>query len=366
MSPYLQSIKIIDMNLTICRFLIVSTISVVFFCDNYYAQAVRQNPSANICNSASPINGLYRIDTESSDKLYSIIEEATSKVPFGEQQQFFIDLAVRLTPPDLLAIECRGTRVSLGSSRAARVDFPADGATRRVRTADNQFVSSRIQFSRGNLIFTSSGKDDGNLSFTFTPMENGKRLRVTRRISEAELSSPVVIRTIYDKIADVARWDIYGESRGERQIAGRRNNSNVSPDIPGARSARTPDTDVDAIRQSLNQWIAATNALDIEKQMSFYMPQLQAFYLARNASKSSVRIEKTRSFASAKSINISAAEPEIIFQDTGRTAIMRFRKKYYIENASRSRRGEVVQELRWRKTNNGWKIFSERDIRVIS
>jgi len=45
---------------------------------------------------------------------------------------------------------------------------------------------------------------------------------------------------------------------------------------------------------------------------------------------------------------------------------MRFRKKYQIENASGSRRGEVVQELRWRKTIDGWKIFSERDIRVIS
>ena len=353
------------MNLRSRHFVIVLTILLVFFCKKYDAQTVRKNLNPNVCNKTSALNGVYRIDTESSDKLYSVIEEATGKVPFGEQQQFFIDLAVRLTPPDLLAIECRGNRVSLGSSRAARVEFPADGVTRRVRAADNQIISSRISLSRGNLIFNSSGRSDGNLSFTFTPIENGKRLRVTRRISAEELTNPIVIETVYNKIADVARWDIYGEPQPKEQLA-ENDASDISPVGRGVRNGRFSDSEVNVIRESLDQWIAATNALDIGKQMAFYMPQLQAFYLARNASRNSVRLEKTRAFASAKSIEIRAEEPEIIFQDGGRTAIMRFRKKYQIENASSSRRGEVVQELRWRKTIDGWKIFSERDIRVIS
>ena len=353
------------MNLRSTHCVIVLTILLVLFCEKYAAQTVRENLDPNVCNKTFALNGVFRIDTESSDKLYSVIEEATGKVPFGEQQQFFIDLAVRLTPPDLLAIECRGNRVSLGSSRAARVEFPADGITRRVRAADNQIVSSRISLSRGNLIFNSSGRSDGNSSFTFTPIENGKRLRVTRRISAEELIKPIVIETVYNKIADVARWDIYGETQAEKQVAGN-DAAAISPTVRVARSARLPNSDVASIRELLIQWIAATNALDIEKQMAFYMPQLQAFYLARNASRNSVRMEKTRAFASAKSIDIRAEEPEIIFQEGERTAIMRFRKKYRIENASSSRRGEVVQELWWRKTNDGWKIFSERDIRVIS
>jgi hypothetical protein len=44
---------------------------------------------------------------------------------------------------------------------------------------------------------------------------------------------------------------------------------------------------------------------------------------------------------------------------------MRFRKVYDIRNARNSRSGEVIQELRWQQTNRGWKIFSERDIKVI-
>src|SRR6187549_1607940 len=82
-----------------------------------------------------PLAGAYRIDVESSDKLYSVVKGARSTVPFGDQQRFFMDLSTRLTPPDMLAIECSGKRVSLASSRAPKTSFLADGVTRSERTA---------------------------------------------------------------------------------------------------------------------------------------------------------------------------------------------------------------------------------------
>ena len=342
----------------------IFAILIVCLCGTLSAQNTRGRITQNVCNSASALTGVYRIDVDRSDKLFSVIEGATSKVPYSEQQQFFMDLAVRLTPPDLLAIECRGSRVSLGSSRAPRVEFLADGITRSVRNAEGRAVRTRIGIERDSLIFTSSGKSDDNLSFTFTPLENGKRLRVTRRISAEELIEPVVIQTVYNKIADVVRWDVYGEEQSDKQVA-KRENEKTPPVVPDVRSAGTESGKADAIREALNQWIDATNNRDIEKQMSFYMPELKAFYLARNASRNSVRIEKNRAFAAAKLIDIRAAEPEIIFQDGGQMAIMRFRKKYRVENNSKTRSGEVVQELRWQQTNGGWRIFSERDIKVL-
>ena len=351
---------------------ILTAILLLGFCAATLSAQVSQNRvTRDVCSAASPLNGVYRINIESSDKLYSVIEGASSNVPFGEQQMFFNDLAVRLTPPDLLAIECHGSRVSLGSSRARQVEFIADGVTRSSRQTDGRIVRSRIAFERGGLTFNSSGKSDDNLSFTFAPIENGRRLRVTRRISAQELNAPVVINTIYEKIADTARWDIFDDSQTDTQVSkqtANRNNAAKTPvaATPVERTAREQSREADTLHEALDQWIDATNRRDIAKQMSFYVPQLEAFYLARNATRSVVRTEKARAFASAKLIDIRAAEPEIIFQDGGRAAIMRFRKKYNIVDASRSRRGEVVQELRWRQTNDGWKIFSERDIRVIS
>ncbi len=347
------------------RIIIIFTILLACFCGTIDAQTARERTTQNVCGAASGLTGVYRISVADSDKLYSVIEGASSNVPYGEQQQFFMDLAVRLTPPDLLAIECRGNRVTLGSSRAPRVVFQADGVTRRARAANGQITRSRIGLERDSLVFSSSGGSNDNLSFSFTPLENGQRLRVTRRIAAKELVEPVVIQTVYNKVADVARWDIYGESQADRQTA-RQDSRTASPAVSqSSRTARIESDEAVDIRDALNQWIEATNRRNIEKQMSFYMPELQSFYLVRNASRNSVRVEKIR-LSAAKTIDIRAEEPEIIFQDGGRTAIMRFRKKYRVEDKSRIRRGEVVQELRWQRTGGGWRIFSERDIKVIS
>jgi hypothetical protein len=181
------------------RILVILTMLLAGFCATTDAQAVRERTTQNVCSATAGLTGVYRIDTENSDRLYSIIEEASSNVPFAEQQQFFMDLAVRLTPPDLLAIECRGNRVTLGSSRAQKVVFQADGVTRSSRGGNGQVVRSRINLEPDKLVFSSSGGSNDNLSFSFTPLENGQRLRVTRRISSKELVEPVVIQTVYNK-----------------------------------------------------------------------------------------------------------------------------------------------------------------------
>jgi ketosteroid isomerase-like protein len=119
------------------------------------------------------------------------------------------------------------------------------------------------------------------------------------------------------------------------------------------------------LRNQLTRWVAATNSGNVKGQMSFYMPRVHAFYRARNVPRSSVRAEKARLTANASSINISTSEPQITISEDGRSAIMLFRKSYQIESSSESRQGEVLQELRWIKTDSGWKITSERDLRVL-
>jgi hypothetical protein len=132
-------------------------------------------------------------------------------------------------------------------------------------------------------------------------------------------------------------------------------------------STRTSSEPGDArteLRSLRDGWIAATNARDIERQLSFYAPTLEAFYLQRGVSRQSVRAEKTRLLAQADVIAVQAGEPETSISADGRTATMRFRKSWDFKGAQPSS-GEVIQELRWAKTDAGWKITSERDIQVI-
>lgn len=352
------------------RLIIFLAILLIGFGETVEAQKTRSRVAPGDCASMPGLNGVFRINVDESDRLYSVIEGATSKVPYRDQQQFFIDLAVRLTPPDLLTIECRGNRVSLGSSRSPRVEFIADGNVRSARAANGQFVRSRILFERDGLTFSSNGGGD-NLNFKFTPLDSGNRLRVTRRIAAQELIEPVIITTVYEKIGDLTRWDIFDKSLADEQFAKQTAEPKtvVTEQKSSIKSVKqTPRAeydDADILKSRLESWIEATNRRDLEEQMSFYMPVLKAFYLARNAPQSLVRDEKNRVFASARVIDINAEQPEIIFQDNGRTAIMRFRKKYNVVNGARSRSGEVIQELRWQKADGDWKIFSERDIRVL-
>jgi ketosteroid isomerase-like protein len=158
------------------------------------------------------------------------------------------------------------------------------------------------------------------------------------------------------------------------------------PEAPAAEAARSPrapsraevSTVADAekpadgrteaeLRGALDGWVAATNARDVQRQMQFYGQTLDSFYLSRNASREAVREEKARLFGAASAVDVRADAPDIRLGRDGRTAVMRFRKRYQIGGAAggTGRSGEVLQELRWRRTPNGWKIVGERDLRVL-
>jgi len=313
--------------------------------------------------AAAQLTGLYRIDLARSDKLYSVVAGASSNLPFGEQQKFFIDLTVRLTPPDLLAIERRGRRITLASSRAPRIDFDADGITHSERGGDGQIVNTLAALRPNGLTVSVSGQSEDKFNVTFEPLDGGRSLRVTRRLSNEQLTQPVLIRSVYEKISGIPQWDIYDAPPPRPGLPPE--NPPVASAGASARTARGVERDAAALRRALDEWIDATNARDIDRQMSFYPPVMRAFYLQRNASRGAVRAEKERVFLGARTIEVRAAAPELIFQESGRAAVMRFRKTYAIEGGGQNRRGEVVQELRWQLTPQGWKIYSERDVRVI-
>jgi serine/threonine-protein kinase len=118
------------------------------------------------------------------------------------------------------------------------------------------------------------------------------------------------------------------------------------------------------LRTLLKDWIMATNTRDVNRQMEFYAPTLESFYLRHNATRTAVREEKARLFRQLSSVNVTATEPEVMIGSDGKTAAMRFYKSWNFTGA-RTESGEVIQELRWRKTEGGWKIISERDLQRI-
>lgn len=159
------------------------------------------------------------------------------------------------------------------------------------------------------------------------------------------------------EIADAPQKEIIETAAGRQPSA---RNSDAADDV--AAAAKDEEA---ALRGALEDWVAATNARDIGRQMTFYGPTVNAFYRARNAPSALVRAEKEHVFRNADSVDIRVAKPQISVAPDGRSATMRFRKSYSIAGGGQDRRGEVVQELRWLLVNGKWRIVSERDLRVI-
>jgi hypothetical protein len=112
------------------------------------------------------------------------------------------------------------------------------------------------------------------------------------------------------------------------------------------------------------EWLDATVACDFTAQSRFYPETMEAFYLWRDVPKAAVLAEKRLVFERARTIKIKIEPPQILVDDGARSARMYFRKTYMIKGRV-NRQGEVLQELRWVKSDDQWKIVSERDLRVI-
>jgi hypothetical protein len=138
-----------------------------------------------------------------------------------------------------------------------------------------------------------------------------------------------------------------------------------SPTSAALSDEQRAQEDISSLRVALEGWIAATNARDPERLMQFYSSQVDAFYRARNVSREFVRADRARLFQRADSIAVTAGDAEINMSRDDQTAAMRFRKGYVIKVDGRERRGEVIQQLQWERTAEGWKITSERDVKVL-
>ena len=133
-------------------------------------------------------------------------------------------------------------------------------------------------------------------------------------------------------------------------------------------TVRAPEEDKKALQSALAGWVAATNSRDIKRQLSYYAPRMEVFYLSRNVGRDAVQNEKRSTIGQANRVSVTAGDPKVEFGRDGLTAVMTFRKKYVIESAGKRRSGEVVQELRWSRPKpdkQEWKIIGERDLQVV-
>ncbi len=168
------------------------------------------------------LTGLYRLDPTRSDDPRLAAERVTTFLLPEEQERVAESLTARLTSPEQIAIERRGQTISIGSTRAPRVTFEADGRTRTEQSGDGHAVTTRAALYGDQLMVSSGGNREDEFSVNFDSLDNGARLRVTRRISDPRVAQQVVVQSTYYKVSPVARFNIYGEPEAARTTANAR------------------------------------------------------------------------------------------------------------------------------------------------
>jgi hypothetical protein len=160
-------------------------------------------PTTNNSNNSNSygLTGTYQLDTSKSEDTRDIIENSGATTDAQRE-----DLQNKLEAADQLAIEVRGTQVTLASSKAAPISFTADGRT-KTENVGGRTIRVRAAL-RGQELTVSSLGGETDYTVTFTSQDNGKSMKVTRRITTDYMNQTVFAESFYNKTDSVARLDI--------------------------------------------------------------------------------------------------------------------------------------------------------------
>jgi hypothetical protein len=177
-------------------------------------------------SAAARLSGTFQLNASQSDDARSVVERAVRTLPYSDRQRVSDALMRRVDAPEMLAIDRQGRTIMLASSRVPQLTFEADGQE-HVETYPNSNRTSRTvaTLNGDQLTINSSGDRATDFSVTFDPINNGRQLRVTRRLYSERLNQPIVVQSIYDQVSPTARWDIttdstYGYNRNPNDRGG--------------------------------------------------------------------------------------------------------------------------------------------------
>jgi YMGG-like Gly-zipper len=163
--------------------------------------------------SRRDLNGTFRLNTSRGDDVRTAVDNATRNLSLAERQRVYDSLLRRFDPPQMIAIDRRGTSVTIVSTRAPQINFVADGREQVENTPQGRSVRVRANFVGDALTITRTGERSNDFTVTFDPSSDGRELLVTRTLYSDRVTQPVTVRTYYDRTSDVAQLNIYDTNR---------------------------------------------------------------------------------------------------------------------------------------------------------
>jgi hypothetical protein len=188
----------------------------------------------------SNLTGTYQLNTSQSDNPSTVADQVTRSLPGRDRPRLRTQILQRLDAPEEFAIERRGQTITMASTNADRVTFEADGQAQVEQAANGRSIRTVANLAGDRLEINSTGDRALDYQITVEPLNSGRNLRVTRRVSHPGLNQPVVSRSVYDRVSADARLDMYstdsfpnGSDRwARRRTGGNRTGAGAATDVP--------------------------------------------------------------------------------------------------------------------------------------
>lgn len=207
--------------------------------DNRYPndnRAPNNYPATRSNFGGNSLSGTYKLDVSKSENTSEIAARAIGGAQISGGAR--TDLESKLEAPEQVAIDVRGNQVTLASSRAPQITFTADGRDRN-ETAGGKTIRVRATLNGQELTVASLGGDN-DYTVTFTPVDNGNAMRVTRRITTDYLRETVFAESVYQKTDSAARIGDNTDSDGGYSSNDQDTRSNYpNGNYPTAATGRT-------------------------------------------------------------------------------------------------------------------------------
>ena len=188
-------------------------------------------PGGGGYGTSRDLTGTFRLDASRGDDVRRAVDNATRNLSLAERQRVYDSLLRRLDSPQMLAIDRRGNSVTIASTRAPQINFVADGREQTETTRGGRTVTVRANLVGDTLTITRTGERANDFTVSFDPSSDGRELLVTRTLYSDRLSQPVMVRTYYDRTADVAQLNVYDTNRENSNVGqGQATGSFVVPD----------------------------------------------------------------------------------------------------------------------------------------
>ena len=138
------------------------------------------------------LSGHYDLDRERSDKVDDVLADTNVS---GSQRD---DLREKLTAPEQIAIEIRGSQITVATSNSSPVTFTADGRDKIEKDASGRDVRLRGTLTGEKLVVSSFGGET-DYTITFISISDGRGINVSRRITTDYLRQTVFAESVYNK-----------------------------------------------------------------------------------------------------------------------------------------------------------------------